>query len=61
MDRAENGCFIRPRPTKHGETSWISMVSHFNFTWKSACLEILQYVSPSMNLGASIVSDDFDL
>ncbi|EAU87507.2 trehalose-phosphatase [Coprinopsis cinerea okayama7 len=40
---AENGCFIRTRTSRNSEGQWISMVSHFNLTWKSACLEILNY------------------
>jgi hypothetical protein len=42
--RAENGCFIKPRPTRQGESQWINMVANFNMTWKSLCLEILHYV-----------------
>ncbi|KAI0072180.1 glycosyltransferase family 20 protein [Panus rudis PR-1116 ss-1] len=40
---AENGCFIKTRPGRNGETSWINMVTNFNLTWKAPCLEILQY------------------
>ncbi|TFK27244.1 hypothetical protein FA15DRAFT_666537 [Coprinopsis marcescibilis] len=40
---AENGCFIRTRSSRSGEGQWISMVARFNFTWKNACLEILNY------------------
>lgn len=42
---AENGCFIKTRPGRNGESAWINMVANFNLTWKSACLEILNYVS----------------
>lgn len=43
---AENGCFIktikaRSSTSPHGD--WINMVASFNLTWKSACLEILNY------------------
>ncbi|THH17685.1 hypothetical protein EW146_g3181 [Bondarzewia mesenterica] len=40
---AENGCFIKTLPGKNGEFSWINMVTNFNLTWKSACVEILNY------------------
>ncbi|KAI0315017.1 alpha-trehalose-phosphate synthase [Amylostereum chailletii] len=41
---AENGCFIKTPPGKSGGSpDWISMVANFNLTWKSACLEILNY------------------
>ncbi|KDQ50611.1 glycosyltransferase family 20 protein [Jaapia argillacea MUCL 33604] len=40
---AENGCFIKPRPGRTGSAPWINMVSNFNLTWKSACIEILNY------------------
>ncbi|KAI0053481.1 glycosyltransferase family 20 protein [Auriscalpium vulgare] len=40
---AENGCFVRPIPNKIGEATWITMVTNFNLTWKSACVEILNY------------------
>ncbi|KAI0056939.1 alpha-trehalose-phosphate synthase [Artomyces pyxidatus] len=40
---AENGCFVRPIPGKSGESSWITMVTNFNLTWKSSCVEILNY------------------
>jgi trehalose 6-phosphate synthase/phosphatase len=43
--RAENGCFVRPRPDRGGSAPWINMVANFNLTWKNSCLEILQYVS----------------
>jgi hypothetical protein len=43
---AENGCFIKTRSTRGQEGQWISMVSQFNMTWKSACMEILHYVGP---------------
>ena len=47
MSRAENGCFIKTIKTRsstspHGD--WINMVANFNLTWKSACLEMLNYV-----------------
>ncbi|KAG5636272.1 hypothetical protein H0H81_008558 [Sphagnurus paluster] len=56
---AENGCYIKtikdtptpasrslspPRAQTGGE--WINMVANFNLTWKSACLEILNYAGP---------------
>ncbi|PPQ87717.1 hypothetical protein CVT26_011923, partial [Gymnopilus dilepis] len=40
---AENGCFIKTRAVGGYEGEWINMVSNFNLTWKSACLEILNY------------------
>ncbi|OBZ75031.1 putative alpha,alpha-trehalose-phosphate synthase [UDP-forming] subunit [Grifola frondosa] len=40
---AENGCFIKTRLGRNGESSWINMVANFNLTWKQPCLEILQY------------------
>lgn len=46
---AENGCYIKPKPTRATpKTTWINMVSNFNLTWKSSCLEILNYVSASL-------------
>lgn len=51
---AENGCFVKMRGaitsgatetrSKATEGEWVSMVSNFNLTWKSSCLEILNYV-----------------
>ena len=43
---AENGCFIKTRTVGSYNGEWINMVSNFNLTWKSACLEILNYVRP---------------
>jgi hypothetical protein len=43
---AENGCFIKTRAVGSYNGEWINMVSNFNLTWKSACLEILNYVRP---------------
>ena len=43
---AENGCFIKTRAVGSYNGEWINMVSNFNLTWKSACLEILNYVCP---------------
>jgi len=41
---AENGCFIRPRPTKSTPSpAWIDMVVNFNLTWKTLCMEMLNY------------------
>ncbi|KAH7882668.1 glycosyltransferase family 20 protein [Phlebopus sp. FC_14] len=40
---AENGCFIKTRETKKAAAKWIDLVSNLNFTWKSACVEILNY------------------
>ncbi|KAK7455868.1 Trehalose-6-P synthase/phosphatase complex subunit [Stygiomarasmius scandens] len=54
---AENGCFIKTRSvntssrggfeqqqqTQQGSTQWLNMVANLNMTWKSACLEILNY------------------
>ncbi|KAA1466828.1 alpha-trehalose-phosphate synthase [Dentipellis sp. KUC8613] len=40
---AENGCFIRPGATGTAEPAWINMVANFNLTWKTACVEILNY------------------
>jgi len=61
VDSAENGCFIKTRSvntssrggfeqqqqTQQGSTQWLNMVANLNMTWKSACLEILNYVSIS--------------
>ena len=46
---AENGCFIKTRAVGSYNGEWINMVSNFNLTWKSACLEILNYVG-SLNI-----------
>ncbi|KAF8656163.1 hypothetical protein AX16_002732 [Volvariella volvacea WC 439] len=42
---AENGCFIKTRAVRGGspQGEWISMVSNLNLTWKSSCVEILNY------------------
>ncbi|KAJ3970266.1 glycosyltransferase family 20 protein [Lentinula raphanica] len=42
---AENGCFLKTiEPSVAGGTgTWITMVANFNMTWKSSCLEILNY------------------
>ncbi|KAH9948505.1 glycosyltransferase family 20-domain-containing protein [Amylocystis lapponica] len=40
---AENGCFLKTRDGRGGESAWISMVANFNLTWKAPCLEILNY------------------
>ncbi|KIK93311.1 glycosyltransferase family 20 protein [Paxillus rubicundulus Ve08.2h10] len=40
---AENGCFIKTRETKKTPAKWIDMVPNLNFTWKSPCIEILNY------------------
>ncbi|KAI0339176.1 hypothetical protein BDW22DRAFT_1336814 [Trametopsis cervina] len=41
---AENGCYIKTRPTRASpEPTWVNMVANFNLTWKAACLEILSY------------------
>ncbi|KAL4262681.1 glycosyltransferase 20 family protein [Pleurotus pulmonarius] len=40
---AENGCFIKTRPSQGQPPAWINMVANFNLTWKSSCLEILDY------------------
>ncbi|KAH8101288.1 glycosyltransferase family 20-domain-containing protein [Cristinia sonorae] len=40
---AENGCFIKTRQTRSGESAWMNMVANFNLTWKAPCLEILHY------------------
>lgn len=58
--RAENGCFIKTRAVASGINAsaktyggeWINMVSNFNLTWKSACLEILNYVRRPCSLCA---------
>jgi trehalose-6-phosphatase len=44
---AENGCFIK---TKSGRKSpfgggWLNLVANHNLSWKSSCLEMLNYVS----------------
>ncbi|OCH91316.1 hypothetical protein OBBRIDRAFT_873262 [Obba rivulosa] len=40
---AENGCFIKTRSGRNGDSEWLSMVAKFNLTWKASCLEILNY------------------
>ncbi|KIY50195.1 glycosyltransferase family 20 protein [Fistulina hepatica ATCC 64428] len=40
---AENGCFIKTIPTWHSPATWLNMISNFDLTWKSSCLEILNY------------------
>ncbi|TFK50600.1 alpha-trehalose-phosphate synthase [Heliocybe sulcata] len=40
---AENGCFIKTRPSRNGEAQWIDMVANFNLSWKSLCMELLNY------------------
>ncbi|KAF9490894.1 alpha,alpha-trehalose-phosphate synthase [Pleurotus eryngii] len=40
---AENGCFIKTRPSRGQPPTWVNMVANFNLTWKSSCLEILDY------------------
>ncbi|THH21691.1 hypothetical protein EUX98_g8296 [Antrodiella citrinella] len=40
---AENGCFVKTRATRSGESAWMNMVANFNLTWKVPCLEILYY------------------
>ena len=47
---AENGCFIKTRETKKMPGTWIDMVANWNFTWKGPCVEILNYVRPSISL-----------
>ena len=42
--RAENGCFIKTRPTRRERSQWVNMVANFNLTWKATCVEILNYV-----------------
>ncbi|KAJ3868933.1 glycosyltransferase family 20 protein [Lentinula novae-zelandiae] len=44
---SENGCFLKTiEPSVAGGTgTWITMVANFNMTWKSSCLEILNYFS----------------
>ncbi|KAJ3496620.1 hypothetical protein NLJ89_g10458 [Agrocybe chaxingu] len=45
---AENGCFIKTRAVginsgKAYGGEWLNMVANFNLSWKSSCLEILNY------------------
>jgi trehalose 6-phosphate synthase/phosphatase len=40
---AENGCFVKTIGTREDPSKWINMVANFNLTWKSACMEILNY------------------
>ncbi|KAF8153874.1 glycosyltransferase family 20-domain-containing protein [Crassisporium funariophilum] len=40
---AENGCFIKTRAVGGGTGEWINMVANINLTWKSSCLEMLNY------------------
>ncbi|KIK68474.1 glycosyltransferase family 20 protein [Collybiopsis luxurians FD-317 M1] len=44
---AENGCFLKTiEPSVAGGTgTWITMVANLNMTWKTSCLEILNYFS----------------
>jgi hypothetical protein len=44
ISRAENGCFIKTRPSRKEGSRWVNMVANFNLTWKVVCLEILNYV-----------------
>ncbi|KAJ3759729.1 hypothetical protein EV360DRAFT_81837 [Lentinula raphanica] len=52
---AENGCFLKTiEPSVAGGTgTWITMVVNFNMTWKSSCLEILNYFT-ERNPGSSV-------
>ncbi|KAF5354480.1 hypothetical protein D9758_012423 [Tetrapyrgos nigripes] len=59
---AENGCFIKtraaPTSTRSGAerqqqqqgSPWLNMVANLNMTWKSSCLEILNYALSSKNV-----------
>jgi len=41
---AENGCFMKTKASRASPTGeWISMVSNLNLTWKTSCVEILNY------------------
>ncbi|KZT21795.1 glycosyltransferase family 20 protein [Neolentinus lepideus HHB14362 ss-1] len=40
---AENGCFIKTKPSRNGEAQWINMVANFNLSWKPLCVELLNY------------------
>ncbi|EIN05673.1 hypothetical protein PUNSTDRAFT_145633 [Punctularia strigosozonata HHB-11173 SS5] len=40
---AENGCFIRPSPRRDPKGDWMNMVANFDLSWKTSCMEILQY------------------
>ncbi|KAF9447635.1 glycosyltransferase family 20 protein [Macrolepiota fuliginosa MF-IS2] len=40
---AENGCFIKTKPGRNSLGTWINLVANLNLTWKSSCLEILNY------------------
>ncbi|KXN83190.1 hypothetical protein AN958_01704 [Leucoagaricus sp. SymC.cos] len=41
---AENGCYIKTKPGRNSGTGeWINLVANLNMTWKSSCLEILNY------------------
>lgn len=44
LTSAENGCFIKMRPSRKEASQWVNMVVNFNLTWKAACVEILNYV-----------------
>ncbi len=41
----ENGCFIKTRTRRGQPSQWINMVGNLNMTWKSSCVEMLNYVS----------------
>ena len=60
---AENGCFIKTRTVGSYNGEWINMVSNFNLTWKSACLEMLNYVRPlsTQLVRCGVCSDAFCL
>lgn len=64
MSRAENGCFIktikaRSSTSPHGD--WINMVASFNLTWKSACLEILNYVCHPLPIIHTLTQPSYSL
>ncbi|KAK0492831.1 alpha,alpha-trehalose-phosphate synthase [Armillaria luteobubalina] len=40
---AENGCFIKTRTRRGQPSQWINMVGNLNMTWKSSCVEMLNY------------------
>lgn len=40
---AENGCYIKPRSVNGQLRPWMNTVANFNLSWKTPCIEILQY------------------
>ena len=47
---AGNGYIIRTRETKKMPATWIDIVANLKFTWKEPCIEIFNYVRPTILL-----------